>query len=64
MRKNLPVSTVEYQLGDGAVIVSTALSQESIHLLGLDRALSLRDISDGHRAYLPWHRDFVLKRMP
>ncbi|MBI4953990.1 MAG: HNH endonuclease [Myxococcales bacterium] len=46
---------------EGAVVVSTALDDEARGALGLDRPLRVRALHDGHRAYLPWHRERVFK---
>jgi hypothetical protein len=46
---------------DGAVVVSSALETHDRQLLGLDVSLKARALSDGHRAYLPWHRERVFK---
>lgn len=42
---------------DGAVVVSPSLSMENQELLGLNAPLRITALSDGHRAYLPWHRE-------
>jgi len=44
---------------DGAIVVSEALDASSRAVLGLDQPLRLRGITDGHRGYLPWHRQRV-----
>jgi len=44
---------------DGTVVVSAALSPDARILLGLDRTLRLHGLTDGHRAYLIYHRDVV-----
>lgn len=44
---------------DGAIVVSDALDANARAILGLDRPLSVRNLADGHRAYLPWHRERV-----
>jgi hypothetical protein len=44
---------------DGSVVVSDTLGEEDRHLLVLDRPLRIRNLADGHRAYLPWHRERV-----
>ncbi|MBK8940211.1 MAG: HNH endonuclease [Polyangiaceae bacterium] len=46
---------------DGAVLVSAALDAAARAALGLDEPLRVRALHDGHRAYLPWHRDRVFK---
>jgi hypothetical protein len=42
---------------DGAVVVSAALDAVARGLLGLDAPLRVRGLAEGHRAYLPWHRE-------
>ncbi|KGX30821.1 HNH endonuclease [Burkholderia pseudomallei] len=49
---------------DGMVIVSDALDANARPTLGLDRPLCVRGLVDGHRAYLPWHRDRVFQAGP
>jgi putative restriction endonuclease len=44
---------------DGTVVVSAALDDESRSILGLEGPLRVRGLSDGHRGYLPWHRERV-----
>lgn len=44
---------------DGAIVVSDALDADARALLGLDRPLRTRGLADGHRGYLPWHRERV-----
>lgn len=46
---------------DGTVIVAEALGREDRNLLGLAVPLRVRSLMEGHRAYLPWHRDRVFK---
>ncbi|MCC6553078.1 MAG: HNH endonuclease [Polyangiaceae bacterium] len=46
---------------DGAVIVSSALAEPDRRILGLDAPLRIRSLHEGHRAYLPWHRERVFK---
>jgi putative restriction endonuclease len=46
---------------DGAVIVSPILAEGDRHVLGLQAPLRVRALHDGHRKYLPWHRDRVFK---
>lgn len=46
---------------DGAILVSDALDAEARVLLGLDKPLRVRRLMEGHRGYLPWHRERVLK---
>ncbi len=44
---------------DGAIVVSDALDSDARAVLGLDVPLRVRALHDGHRAYLPWHRERV-----
>ncbi len=44
---------------DEAIVVSDALDADARATLGLDRPLRVRGLADGHRAYLPWHRDRI-----
>ena len=46
---------------DGAIEVSDALDAGAYKTLGLDHALRVRGLADGHRDYLPWHRERVFK---
>lgn len=46
---------------DGAILVSDALAADARAVLGLDRPLRVRRITDGHRSYLPWHRERVFQ---
>ncbi len=46
---------------DGEVVVSSVLDEEARNLLGLDRRLRVRGLTEGHRAYLPWHWEFVFE---
>lgn len=48
---------------DGTVRVSTLLEASDRKLLGLDRPLRVRAraLADGHRVYLPWHRERVFR---
>lgn len=46
---------------DGAVVVSAALDAGARGVLGLERPLRARGLADGHRAYLPWHRERVFR---
>jgi putative restriction endonuclease len=47
---------------DGGVIVSPLLSTDDRGLLGLDRPLRVRALADGHRVFLPWHREKLFRR--
>lgn len=44
---------------NGAVIVSDLLAAEARTALGIDQPLRLRGLTEGHRGYLPWHREHV-----
>ncbi|MBP0588720.1 HNH endonuclease [Paraburkholderia sp. LEh10] len=46
---------------DGMIIVSDVLDAEARATLGLNRPLCVRGLGDGHRAYLPWHRNLIFK---
>jgi putative restriction endonuclease len=46
---------------DRAVVVSSALDASARETLGLDEPLRVRALHNGHRAYLPWHRERVFK---
>lgn len=45
----------------GAIVVSDSLDDDSRATLGLERPLRVRGLADGHRTYLPWHRERVFK---
>lgn len=47
---------------DGAILVSDTLDAAARATLGLDRALRVRGLTDGHCAYLAWHRDHVFQK--
>lgn len=47
---------------DGVVTVAGSLDAEARRLLGLDEALRVRSLHDGHRRYLPWHRENVFRK--
>jgi hypothetical protein len=47
---------------DGALVVSSALDARARAALGLEHPLRARALSDGHRAYLPWHREKAFKK--
>ena len=47
---------------DGSIVVSAMLDTHARATLGLNQALRVRDLSDGHRGYLPWHRDRVFEK--
>lgn len=46
---------------DGAIVVSGLLGAEERRLLGLDGPLGARELEDGHRSYLRWHREKVFR---
>jgi hypothetical protein len=46
---------------DGAVVVSAMLDGRARGILGLEHPVRVRGLSDGHRAYLPWHRERVFQ---
>lgn len=47
---------------DGEVLVSDALTHEARTKLCLDGRLCVRGLGDGHRGYLPWHRERLFRR--
>lgn len=47
---------------DGSIVVSDALNNSARAMLGLDQPLRVRGLADGHRGYLPWHRERVFKK--
>lgn len=47
---------------DGAILVSDVLDLGARALLGIDQPLRVRGLTDGHRGYLPWHRDRVFQQ--
>lgn len=46
---------------DGAVIVSSELSKPDREVLGLHQPLRVSALAEGHRRYLPWHREHVFR---
>jgi putative restriction endonuclease len=46
---------------DGTVIVSALLDGAARQLLNLVGSLRIQALNQGHRAYLPWHRERVFK---
>ncbi|MCK6530786.1 HNH endonuclease [Myxococcota bacterium] len=42
---------------DGEVLVAPALGRDDRRQLGLDVSLRVERLADGHRKYLPWHRE-------
>jgi putative restriction endonuclease len=49
---------------NGAIVVSEALDSDARAALGLDQPLRVRRLTDGHRSYLPWHREHVFLGTP
>lgn len=47
---------------DGTIIVSDALDTDARTVLGLAQPLRVRGLADGHRSYLPWHRQRVFEK--
>ncbi len=47
---------------DGTIVVSDALDGAARVTLGLDQPLHVRGLADGHRGYLPWHRERVFNK--
>ncbi len=47
---------------DGAVVVSGRLGEAARHILGLAKPLVVTALANGHRAYLPWHRERVFDK--
>lgn len=47
---------------DGAIVVSDALDGTARVTLNLDRPFRVRGLADGHRSYLPWHRERVFRK--
>lgn len=46
---------------DSAIVVSESLDADARAILRLDKPLRVRGLANGHRAYLPWHRDRVFE---
>jgi putative restriction endonuclease len=46
---------------DGRVVVSAALDDHALGVLGLDRPRRVRGLTEGHRPYLAWHRERVFE---
>jgi putative restriction endonuclease len=46
---------------DGAIVVSDVLDEAARATLGLDEPLCVHGLAEGHRYYLPWHRDRAFK---
>ena len=45
----------------GAVIMADALDRDARVLLGLNEPLRIETLADGHRRYLPWHREHIFQ---
>jgi predicted restriction endonuclease len=46
---------------DGTVTVSPTLGYDDREILGLDQPLRALRLAEGHRRYLPWHRERVFR---
>jgi hypothetical protein len=46
---------------DGVVVVSSSLGSTDRRILGLAEPLRVRNLADGHRAYLSWHRTKIFQ---
>lgn len=46
---------------EGAVVVADALDSDARRQLCLHQSLRACALSDGHLAYLPWHRDRIFR---
>jgi putative restriction endonuclease len=46
---------------DGAIVVAAALDEPARRVLAVDMPLRVRGLAEGHRAYLPWHRERVFR---
>lgn len=46
---------------DGAITVSAALDAEARAVLRLEHPLRVHGLAQGHRSYLPWHRECVFR---
>lgn len=46
---------------DGAIVVADTLDANARATLGLDQPLCVYGLADGHRTYLPWHRERVFQ---
>jgi putative restriction endonuclease len=49
---------------DGVVVISNVLTDVDRAVLGLTEPMRVTHLADGHRAYLPWHRDKVFESHP
>ena len=48
---------------DGEILLSQVLGKEARELLGLNRPMRLRGLTDEHRRYLAWHRRSLFRRI-
>ncbi|MBK8265123.1 MAG: HNH endonuclease [Nannocystis sp.] len=46
---------------DGAITVSAPLNEEARAILCLEHPLRVHGVTEGHRSYLPWHRQRVFR---
>jgi hypothetical protein len=46
---------------DGMVVLSSSLDSSARKLLSLGQPLRVRGLAEGHRCYLPWHRERVFQ---
>lgn len=46
---------------DGEITVSESLDGEARLILAVDAPLAISGLADGHRAYLPWHREHIFR---
>lgn len=46
---------------DGSVLVSPALDDATCQILGLKEPMRVRELHEGHRVYLAWHRERAFK---
>jgi putative restriction endonuclease len=46
---------------DGSITVSAALNEEARAILCLEHPLRVHGVTEGHRSYLPWHRQRVFR---
>lgn len=47
---------------DGGIVVSAALQETDSEILGVGSRRFVRVLADGHKHYLPWHRERVFRR--
>jgi putative restriction endonuclease len=46
---------------DGTVVVASGLGENARRLVGVDGPLRVHALADGHRTYMPWHRERVFR---